>query len=123
MHGVSLGFIIKLPIKLWTCRDGSFCLSEVIIYHGHGLVHWKVTLYRGAGYQWFICVIPLLQEIDELLGQNMTAEDEDAIAQELESIIAVSSSAINTVTCTCIYMTLCICQSTVLMSTEPLHAH
>ena len=32
----------------------------------------------------------LLQEIDELLGQNLTEEDEDAIAAELESIIAVS---------------------------------
>ena len=31
-----------------------------------------------------------LQEIDELLGQNLTAEDEDAIAEELESIISVS---------------------------------
>jgi charged multivesicular body protein 6 len=28
------------------------------------------------------------REIDELLGQNLTAEDEDAIAAELESIIA-----------------------------------
>ena len=33
---------------------------------------------------------PCLQEIDELLGQNLTAEDEDAIAAELESILAVS---------------------------------
>ena len=29
------------------------------------------------------------QEIDELLGQNLTQEDEDAIAEELESIIQV----------------------------------
>ena len=29
------------------------------------------------------------QEIDELLGQNLTEEDEEAIAAELESIISV----------------------------------
>lgn len=32
-----------------------------------------------------------LQEIDELLGQNLTDEDEDAIAAELDSILIVSS--------------------------------
>jgi len=30
-----------------------------------------------------------VQEIDELLGQNLTQEDEDAIAEELESILVV----------------------------------
>ena len=33
-----------------------------------------------------------VQEIDELLGQNLTEEDEEAIAAELESIISVSRS-------------------------------
>ena len=32
------------------------------------------------------------QEIDELLGQNLTQEDEDAIAEELESILLVRST-------------------------------
>lgn len=32
------------------------------------------------------------QEIDELLGQNLTQEDEDAIAEELESILLVRVS-------------------------------
>lgn len=32
----------------------------------------------------------LLQEIDELLGQRLTEEDEDAVAAELAAIIAVS---------------------------------
>ena len=39
-----------------------------------------------------VCVceyVSLIQEIDELLGQNLTQEDEDAIAEELESIILV----------------------------------
>ena len=35
-----------------------------------------------------LCVVSP-QEIDELLGQNLTQEDEDAIAEELESIIQV----------------------------------
>lgn len=30
------------------------------------------------------------QEIDELLGQNLTEEDEDAIAAELDSLLIVS---------------------------------
>ena len=30
-----------------------------------------------------------MQEIDELLGQNLTQDDEDAIAAELESILVV----------------------------------
>ena len=38
-------------------------------------------------------LVCLLQEIDELLGQNLTEEDEDAIAAELESILVVSSSS------------------------------
>lgn len=33
-----------------------------------------------------------LQEIDELLGQNLTDEDEEAIAAELDSILLVSLS-------------------------------
>ena len=41
----------------------------------------------------------LLQEIDELLGQNLTEEDEDAIAAELEAIIAVRSSLPSSNTC------------------------
>ena len=32
------------------------------------------------------------QEIDELLGQNLTQEDEDAIAEELESILLVRNT-------------------------------
>ena len=39
------------------------------------------------------------QEIDELLGQNLTQEDEDAIAAELESIIAVSACASSLLIC------------------------
>ena len=34
-----------------------------------------------------------LQEIDELLGQNLTQEDEDAIAEELESILLVRNTS------------------------------
>ena len=30
-----------------------------------------------------------MQEIDELLGQDLTQQDEDAIAEELESILVV----------------------------------
>jgi len=32
-----------------------------------------------------------LQEIDELLGQNLTEEDEEAIAAELDSMVVVSA--------------------------------
>ncbi len=38
----------------------------------------------------------LPQEIDELLGQNLTEEDEDAIAEELESLILVSEGVLGT---------------------------
>ena len=34
------------------------------------------------------------QEIDELLGQNLTQEDEDAIAEELESILLVRNTCL-----------------------------
>lgn len=37
---------------------------------------------------------PPLQEIDELLGQNLTEEDEEAIAAELDSILIVSNASI-----------------------------
>ena len=47
----------------------------------------------------------LLQEIDELLGQNLTQEDEDAVAEELESILLVGSHYLSVLryvyTCTC----------------------
>ena len=39
--------------------------------------------------------IIILQEIDELLGQNLTQEDEDAIAEELESILLVGKKLTN----------------------------
>ena len=34
------------------------------------------------------------QEIDELLGQNLTQEDEDAITEELESILLVRNACL-----------------------------
>ena len=39
-----------------------------------------------------VSLLCVLQEIDELLGQNLSEEDEDAIAEELESIIMVRNS-------------------------------
>ena len=40
-----------------------------------------------------------VQEIDELLGQNLTQEDEDAIAEELESILVVRQTLHRHMTC------------------------
>lgn len=36
-----------------------------------------------------LSIISLAQEIDELLGQNLTQADEDAILQELEELLSV----------------------------------
>lgn len=37
-----------------------------------------------------IIIIIIVQEIDELLGQNLTQADEDAVLQELEELLGVS---------------------------------
>ena len=44
-----------------------------------------------------------MQEIDELLGQNLTQQDEDAIAEELESILVVRQTLYTNTVCIITY--------------------
>ena len=44
-----------------------------------------------------------VQEIDELLGQDLTQQDEDAIAEELESILVVRKTLYRHTVCIITY--------------------
>ena len=59
----------------------SYWLTHVInCYH-----YWDFVLFSLI-----VLLVPCcVQEIDELLGQDLTQQDEDAIAEELESILVV----------------------------------
>ena len=63
-----------------------------------------LTVIITENFALIVLLVPCcVQEIDELLGQNLTQQDEDAIAEELESILVVRQTLYTNTVCIITY--------------------